>query len=190
MGFSTMTRCECLRALGLGESATAPEIRRAYRRLAIVLHPDRTGGEVEATDRFKAVAEAYQRLKRLGFLEPPYQDTASPIMPHEIRVPAPASRYVGPRPNRPRYAIILMLVVLVVVGVVVFPLLWRVAVLENGGQATADGFMGVSLSGVPREQRREALFQAAGCATGLGCAAALLALLLDDALARLRHRLS
>lgn len=46
--------------LGVKKDATAEEIRRAFRKKAITLHPDRNPGNREATDKFKNVTEAYQ----------------------------------------------------------------------------------------------------------------------------------
>jgi molecular chaperone DnaJ len=46
--------------LGIGKSASADEIKKAFRRKAIELHPDKTGGD-EA--KFKEVNEAYEVLK-------------------------------------------------------------------------------------------------------------------------------
>ncbi len=48
--------------LGISESATADEIKSAYRRLARKLHPD-VSKEKDAEERFKAVNEAYEALK-------------------------------------------------------------------------------------------------------------------------------
>lgn len=45
--------------LGLTEAATEPEIRKAYRKLALEWHPDRNQGRPEATERFKEISEAY-----------------------------------------------------------------------------------------------------------------------------------
>jgi len=49
-------------ALGVERSATADEIKKAYRRLAQKYHPD-VSKEPEAEARFKEIAEAYQTLK-------------------------------------------------------------------------------------------------------------------------------
>jgi DnaJ-class molecular chaperone len=47
--------------LGLDKKASADEIKRAYRKLAMQYHPDRGGGK-EAEDKFKEANEAYQIL--------------------------------------------------------------------------------------------------------------------------------
>jgi len=46
--------------LGVGRTATAAELRRAFRLLALRHHPDRAGAE--ATTTFQAIAEAYAVL--------------------------------------------------------------------------------------------------------------------------------
>jgi curved DNA-binding protein len=48
--------------LGVSRSATADEIKRAYRKLARKYHPD-VSKEPNAEERFKEVAEAYEVLK-------------------------------------------------------------------------------------------------------------------------------
>jgi len=53
---------ECHRLLGVLPSATQREIHRAYKRLAMRLHPDHTGNDPEARRQFCEVTEAYTRL--------------------------------------------------------------------------------------------------------------------------------
>lgn len=48
--------------LGVGRRATEREIKAAYRRLARQYHPDVTGDDKKATDRFKEITEAYEVL--------------------------------------------------------------------------------------------------------------------------------
>ena len=48
--------------LGVGESATADEIKKAYRRIAKENHPDKNPGDKAAEERFKAATEAYDTL--------------------------------------------------------------------------------------------------------------------------------
>jgi curved DNA-binding protein len=48
--------------LGISRSASAGEIKSAYRKLAMKYHPDRNPGDKQAEDRFKEMNEAYQVL--------------------------------------------------------------------------------------------------------------------------------
>ncbi|MDE7376419.1 MAG: molecular chaperone DnaJ [Muribaculaceae bacterium] len=48
--------------LGVEKSASADEIKKAYRKLAIKYHPDRNPGDKEAEEKFKEAAEAYDVL--------------------------------------------------------------------------------------------------------------------------------
>lgn len=49
--------------LGVEHTATADEIKRAYKKVAIKYHPDRNPGDKEAEEKFKQAAEAYDVLR-------------------------------------------------------------------------------------------------------------------------------
>ena len=48
--------------LGVERKASADDIRKAYRKLAMVHHPDKNPGDKKAEDKFKEINEAYQVL--------------------------------------------------------------------------------------------------------------------------------
>src|ERR1700759_1227094 len=50
------------KALGVPKSATADDIKRAYRKLAKANHPDSTGGDKAKEARFKDISNAYDVL--------------------------------------------------------------------------------------------------------------------------------
>ena len=52
--------------LGVQKSATAEEIKKAYRKAAMKYHPDRNPGDKEAEAKFKEVGEAYEVLSDDG----------------------------------------------------------------------------------------------------------------------------
>jgi len=58
-----MAKRDYYEVLGVGKDASADEIKKAFRRKAIELHPDKQGGD-EA--KFKEVNEAYEVLKDQG----------------------------------------------------------------------------------------------------------------------------
>jgi len=48
--------------LGVSKTATADEIKKAYRTLAFKYHPDRNPGNAEAEEKFKQISAAYDVL--------------------------------------------------------------------------------------------------------------------------------
>lgn len=57
-----MAKRDYYNVLGVEKNASADEIKRAYRRMAIKYHPDKNPGDKEAEAKFKECAEAYEVL--------------------------------------------------------------------------------------------------------------------------------
>lgn len=57
-----MASTDYYQLLGLNKNATAAEIKKAYRKLAVKYHPDKNPGSKEAEERFKEINEAYAVL--------------------------------------------------------------------------------------------------------------------------------
>jgi DnaJ-class molecular chaperone len=53
---------EYYQILGVAKTATADEIKKAYRKLALKYHPDKNPDNKEAEEKFKEISEAYAVL--------------------------------------------------------------------------------------------------------------------------------
>ena len=58
-----MTQRDYYEILEVERTASADEIKRAYRKMALKYHPDHNPGDAEAEKRFKEAAEAYEILR-------------------------------------------------------------------------------------------------------------------------------
>ena len=57
-----MEKRDYYEVLGVSKDASADEIKKAYRKMAMKYHPDRNPGDKEAEEKFKEAAEAYDVL--------------------------------------------------------------------------------------------------------------------------------
>ena len=57
-----MAKQDYYELLGVSKSADEKEIKRAYKKLAMQYHPDRTQGDKEKEEKFKEIQEAYEVL--------------------------------------------------------------------------------------------------------------------------------
>lgn len=55
-------RKDYYKIMGLEKTATPDEIKKAYRRMAVKLHPDKNPGDAHAEEKFKDLQEAYETL--------------------------------------------------------------------------------------------------------------------------------
>ena len=57
-----MAKQDYYETLGINKSASAAEIKKAYRKMAIKYHPDKNPDDATAEAKFKEAAEAYEIL--------------------------------------------------------------------------------------------------------------------------------
>src|SRR5688572_13150885 len=58
-----MAKRDFYETLGVSRGCDEKELKSAFRKLAMQLHPDRNNGDHSAEGKFKEVAEAYEILK-------------------------------------------------------------------------------------------------------------------------------
>ena len=90
--------------LGVPRTATADEIKSAYRRLAQRFHPD-VAGDAGAEERFKQITRAYQVLRdpdqRVRY-ELEEMERALDLSEQEMNSVAPVRDFAAPHPSVPR----------------------------------------------------------------------------------------
>jgi len=62
MNMNNMNNNDLYEILGITKTATQEEIKKAYRKLSLELHPDRNNGSAESTEKFKKISNAYETL--------------------------------------------------------------------------------------------------------------------------------
>ena len=100
-------RTKHLKVLGLDEKADEATIKKAFKKLALLYHPDRNSNNVdEATERFKQINEAHTYLTYGAAPSQPRARTpppepAPPATPEPPSRPPPPTTQPEPSP-RPR----------------------------------------------------------------------------------------
>ena len=57
------TKRDYYEVLDVDRNAGDPDLKKAYRKLALKFHPDRNPGDREAEEKFKEASEAYEVLR-------------------------------------------------------------------------------------------------------------------------------
>jgi DnaJ family protein C protein 7 len=63
-------RKDYYKILGVEKDASENDIKKAYRKLAIIHHPDKNPDDAAAADRFKDIGEAYETLSDSQYVSP------------------------------------------------------------------------------------------------------------------------
>lgn len=58
----TLTKQECFEILGVSIDADESEVRTAYKKLALLTHPDKNKDDPESHKKFLQISEAYKRI--------------------------------------------------------------------------------------------------------------------------------
>ena len=57
-----MAKRDYYEVLGVSRNASAEELKKAYRKVAMKYHPDRNQGDKQAENKFKEASEAFEIL--------------------------------------------------------------------------------------------------------------------------------
>ena len=57
-----MSQRDYYEVLGVSQTASGPELKKAFKKLAMKYHPDRNPDDPQADKKFKEAAEAYEVL--------------------------------------------------------------------------------------------------------------------------------
>jgi tetratricopeptide (TPR) repeat protein len=97
---STMNLDKCYQLLGICRGASLDELKAAYRSLARKFHPDLNPGDLDASQRFIALNEAYQvllgKIQAHSIRTPPANPTASTTTARTARREAPPAAKTHP----------------------------------------------------------------------------------------------
>jgi DnaJ-class molecular chaperone len=94
--------------LGVAHDATRDDIRSAYRRLALLYHPDTNRDDEQAGKRFRMVQRAYRSLSNPDIEDPPPAPARPPPTRQPTRqpTPPPASADAPAQTRKPRLRVV------------------------------------------------------------------------------------
>ena len=79
--FFEICRRDFYKILGVSKSASVKDIKKAYRKLALQLHPDRNQDDPNAQDKFADLGAAYEVLFLIVHFSLVYNFPINPTLP-------------------------------------------------------------------------------------------------------------